>query len=265
MLKKQIVIAIAATLLGTLAVAGQAANEPEHTGHEHAEHHAAHHPHWAYDGSNGPDHWSDLDAQYATCHTGKNQSPINLTHFTDAELPPIQFNYQAGGDEIVNNGHTIQVNYAAGSTITLSGQTFELKQFHAHAPSENQINGKSFPMEAHFVHADDHGNLAVIAVMFEEGAVNAELEKAWKAMPEEEGKSVKLGENLLGTAVMPESTAYYRFSGSLTTPPCSEGVIWLVMKQPVSASKEQIEKFAHTLHHHNNRPVQPTNARLILE
>ncbi|PIX04778.1 MAG: carbonic anhydrase, partial [Gallionellales bacterium CG_4_8_14_3_um_filter_54_18] len=105
----------------------------------------------------------------------------------------------------------------------------------------------------------------VIAVMFEEGAANAELAKAWQAMPEEEGKSAKLSENVLGTAVMPESTAYYRFSGSLTTPPCSEGVIWLVMKQPVTASKEQIEKFAHAMHHPNNRPVQPTNARLILE
>jgi len=260
MLKKQIVIAITAALLSAGAFAEQAATE-----HEHAEHHAAHHAHWAYDGSNGPDHWSDLDAKFATCYTGKNQSPINLTHFTDAELSPIKFNYQAGGDEVVNNGHTIQVNYAAGSTMTLDSQTFELKQFHAHAPSENQINGKSFPMEAHFVHADEHGNLAVIAVMFEEGAANAELAKAWQAMPEEEGKSAKLSENVLGTAVMPESTAYYRFSGSLTTPPCSEGVIWLVMKQPVTASKEQIEKFAHAMHHPNNRPVQPTNARLILE
>lgn len=251
MIKKQIAIAIAAAVLSTAAFA-----------EEHA--HAAH-PHWAYDGAEGPAHWGEMEAAFSTCTTGKNQSPINLTDFVKAELAPIKFDYKSGGDSIVNNGHTVQVHYAPGSTITLNGHTFEVKQFHVHSPSENQINGKSFPMEAHFVHADVNGNLAVVAVMFEEGKTNPELEKAWKSMPHEEGKTVALKENVLGTAVMPENKAYYRFNGSLTTPPCTEGVTWLVLKQAVTASKEQIENFTKVMHHHNNRPLQAVNARAVLE
>jgi len=253
MFKKQIMIALAASVLSTAAFA-------EDHGHEHAAH-----PHWSYDGSEGPDHWSQMEASYSTCSAGKNQSPVNLTGFIKAELAPIKFDYKADGDNIINNGHTVQVNFAEGSFMTLNGHTFGLKQFHVHSPSENQINGKTFPMEAHFVHADVNGNLTVIAVMFEEGKSNAELEKAWKSLPHEAGEKAALKDNVLGTALMPDDKAYYRFNGSLTTPPCTEGVTWLVMKQPVTASKQQIENFTHVMHHHNNRPVQPVNARTILE
>lgn len=253
MFKKQLLVAFATTVLSCTAFAAE---------HQHG--HAAH-PHWTYDGAEGPDHWGELEAAYGACSAGKNQSPVNLTGFTKAELAPIQFDYKTSGDQIINNGHTVQVNFAEGSAITVNGHAFGLKQFHVHAPSENQINGKSFPMEAHFVHADANGNLAVVAVMFEEGATNAELEKAWKAMPHQADEKVALNENVLGTAIMPEDKSYYRFNGSLTTPPCTEGVTWLVLKKPVSASKKQIEEFMHVMHHHNNRPVQLTNARLILE
>lgn len=231
------------------------------------EHHAAAHaaPHWSYDGAAGPNHWAELEAKFSMCSAGKNQSPVNLTNFVKAQLSPIKFDYKAGGHQVLDNGHTIQVNYVPGSTITLDGHVFELKQFHAHAPSENTINGKSFPMEAHFVHADANGNLAVIALMFEEGAANPELDKAWKQMPTKEGEQAELKEPVLGTSVMPDDKAYYRFNGSLTTPPCSEGVTWLVLKKSVTASKEQIERFSEVMHHHNNRPVQPLNARVILE
>ena len=183
----------------------------------------------------------------------------------EADLPEIQINYHAGGNEAVNNGHTIQVNYAAGSTINVDGQSFELKQFHFHSPSENTIEGHSFPMEAHFVHADKDGNLAVIAVMFEEGEANAELAKAWDNMPGNAGEKNTLTSAIDANALLPKSRDYYRFNGSLTTPPCSEGVRWLVMKTFDSTSKEQIEKFTHTMHHANNRPVQPANARLIMQ
>jgi len=246
-------IAIAASVLSAAAFA-------EDHGHEHAAH-----PHWSYDGAEGPDHWSQMEADFSTCSTGKNQSPVNLTNFIKAELAPIKFDYKAGGDQVMNNGHTVQVNFAEGSSMILNDQTFALKQFHVHSPSENQINGKSFPMEAHFVHADTDGKLAVIAVMFEEGKANAELQKAWKSMPHGAGEEVTLKENIIGTAVMPSDKSYYRFSGSLTTPPCTEGVTWLVLKKPVTASKEQIENFTHVMHHHNNRPVQHVNARAILE
>ena len=126
--------------------------------------------HWTYSGHEGPEHWGGLDPAFAVCSSGKSQSPVNLTGMIDGNLPEITINYIAGGNEILNNGHTIQVNYTSGSTVTFNGHSFELQQFHFHAPSENTIEGHSFPMEAHFVHADKDGNLAVIAVMFTEGA-----------------------------------------------------------------------------------------------
>jgi carbonic anhydrase len=218
---------------------------------------------WKYSGEAGPDHWSSLSPEFGSC-AGKNQSPVNLTGFIDAKLKPIAFSYKAGVSEILNNGHTIQLNALPGSGITLDGTRFELKQFHFHAPSENQLNGKSFAMEAHLVHADKDGNLAVVAVMFEEGKPNPAIEQAWAQMPKTEGEHLALAAKVSPLGVLPRHRAYYRFNGSLTTPPCSEGVRWLVMKQPMSASKEQIEAFAHVMHHPNNRPVQALNARAVL-
>jgi carbonic anhydrase len=194
-----------------------------------------------------------------------NQSPINLTNYIEADLPAIKFDYKAGGNEVVNNGHTIQVNYASGSTITVDGQEFELKQFHFHTPSENNIDGKSYPLEAHLVHADKDKNLAVIGVMFEKGEENSALAQAWKKMPEKGGEKESLSENVAAEGILPTDRDYYRFNGSLTTPPCSEGVRWLVMKNPITVSEEQIEKFAHVMHHPNNRPIQKVNARPVLK
>ncbi|MBI3187198.1 MAG: carbonic anhydrase [Gammaproteobacteria bacterium] len=222
--------------------------------------------HWSYEsGKNGPENWGHLEDNFITCSTGKSQSPVNLTNMIEGDLPGIEFAYQAGGELILNNGHTIQVNYKPGSTISVSGHTFELKQFHFHSPSENTILNRSFPMEAHFVHADKAGNLAVVAVMFIEGAKNPELEKAWNRMPEKADDRQSLFINVDARQLLPVIRDYYRFNGSLTTPPCTEGVWWLVMKNHVTASKEQIEKFTHTLHHPNNRPVQPINARMIVQ
>jgi carbonic anhydrase len=194
-----------------------------------------------------------------------NQSPIDLTGLIEAELAPVQFDYKPGGSEVLNNGHTVQVTYAPGSKITLDGREFELKQFHFHAPSENHIEGRSYPMEGHLVHADKDGNLAVVAVMFEEGAANAALTTSWAEMPEKAGQKRRIAEPVSAEGLLPANRDYYRFNGSLTTPPCSEGVRWLVMKDPVTASKEQIERFAHVMHHPNNRPVQPINARTVLQ
>jgi carbonic anhydrase len=220
--------------------------------------------HWAYSGAEGPENWANLSPDYGAC-SGKNQSPIDLTGFVEGDLRPIHFSYQAGGKEILNNGHAVQVNYAPGSKIELDGHVFELKQFHFHAPSENHIDGKSFPMEAHLVHSDEDGNLAVVAVMFEEGVANTALEAAWAEMPEKEGDKHALADPVAAESLLPADRDYYRFNGSLTTPPCSEGVWWLVMKTPVSVSKEEIEHFAHVMHHPNNRPVQPVNARPVLQ
>lgn len=220
---------------------------------------------WGYSGPRGPEHWGKLAPDFDVCSLGKNQSPIDLTAMIDADLEKISFAYEAGGYEITNDGHTIEVSYLPGSTTTVSGHTFELKQFHFHVPGENVIGGQSFPMEAHFVHADASGAKAVIAVLFGEGSPNAELQKAWDQMPDKKGEKHILKEKISADALMPASRDYYRYNGSLTTPPCSEGVWWFVMKNTITASKEQVEKLLHVLHHPNNRPVQPVNARIVAE
>ncbi len=157
------------------------------------------------------------------------------------------------------------MNYAPGSKISVYGHEFELKQYHFHAPSENHINGKSYPMEAHLVHSDKDGNLAVIAVMFVEGKANESLAQAWTHMAEKAGDKHSLSSSVAVEGILPSNRDYYRYSGSLTTPPCSEGVWWIVMKEPVTASKAQIEKFIHAITHPNNRPVQAVNARTVLQ
>ena len=220
--------------------------------------------HWSYTGHEGPEYWGSLKPAYSVCASGKNQSPINLTGFIEADLTPIEFNYLAGGHEVVNNGHTIQVNFKAGSSISLNGHEYDLKQFHFHAPSENLIEGKSYPMEAHLVHADKQGKLAVVALMIEQGSENKELKEAWRKMPNTISASA-LNTLINAASIVPGNQAYYRFNGSLTTPPCSEGVTWLVMKQAIMVSKEQIDKFSHVVHHPNNRPVQAINARTVLK
>ncbi len=222
---------------------------------------------WDYSetGPEGPRYWGELDSKFSICSTGKNQSPVDLTGMVESDLSFITINYQAGGNEILNNGHTIQVNYKPGSTISVNGQEFELKQFHFHSPSENKIRGESMPMEAHFVHADMDGNLAVIALMFRVGDENTELEKAWAFLPVNAGDKNTLSESVNANYLLPDDLDYYRFNGSLTTPPCSEGVLWLVLKNYDVASVEQIHKFTQAMRHPNNRPIQPKNSRLIMK
>jgi carbonic anhydrase len=228
----------------------------------------SHKAHWGYTGHTDPSHWGELSPKYAECAQGKNQSPINIVvaDSKDTNLQDIVFSYNATSNSVVNNGHTIQVNIDDGSAIMIDGKRFELKQFHFHTPSENQIDGKHFPLEAHFVHLDKEGNIAVLALMFEEGKSNTILEKIWSKMPAnaDDKSALTLSSDDIH-ALLPKENAYYRFSGSLTTPPCSEGVRWFVLKTAVNISKEQVEKFLHTMHHANNRPVQNINARKVLQ
>ncbi|RKT46967.1 carbonic anhydrase [Thiocapsa rosea] len=221
--------------------------------------------HWDYSGARGPEHWGEIDPHFIACRSGQAQTPIDIASRIDADLPRIGFHYRPGGHDEVHNGHTIQVDYDAGSTITLDGRDYSLKQFHFHTPSENHVDGKTFPMEAHLVHADTEGHLAVIAVMFEEGPENLALSTPWAAMPRLQGRTAHLGTKASAEALLPADRAYYRFEGSLTTPPCTEGVTWLVMKHPVSASHGQLVKFARAMGHPNNRPIQPLNARVVFE
>ncbi len=226
---------------------------------------AGDHKHWSYEGDHGPAHWGSLHSDFSVCATGKNQSPIDLVRAVEGELAPITINYKAGGTTVLNNGHTVQINYAEGSEIVVEGHSYALKQFHFHTPSENTIAGQSFPLEGHFVHADADGNLAVIGVMFELGAENQELAKAWKYLPLKAGTDAAIADVMNADALLPANRDYFRFNGSLTTPPCSEGVVWMVMKQPLTLSEHQQHQFAELMGHANNRPVQPINARVIVQ
>lgn len=219
--------------------------------------------HWDYSGDVGPENWAKLTPEFHSC-AGQNQSPVNLDGFIEAELAPLKLDYRAGASEVANNGHTVQVAYEPGSTLSLDGKTFQLIQFHFHMPSENQIKGQSYPLEGHLVHADESGNLAVLAVMFKEGERNAVLASLWNAPPAV-GKKQPVSPSINVRDMLPAELDYYRFNGSLTTPPCSEGVRWLVLKQPIVASHAQIEALTQAVGHANNRPLQPVNARVILQ
>ena len=224
-----------------------------------------HAAHWAYEGKEGPEHWAKLKPEFVTCEAGRNQSPINIEEAIDAPLKPLKGIQKVAAKEILNNGHTVQANFKFGNMLLLDDVPYQMKQVHFHAPSENTIKGKSYPLEAHFVHADKNGNLSVIGVMFKEGKANPGLEKLWAQMPKEAGAPIPLKAKVSASEMIPENRDYYRFSGSLTTPPCSEGVRWLLLKTPMTASKEQIEAFEEVMRHHNNRPVQPLNGRVVVE
>ena len=225
---------------------------------------AEQHAHWGYSGETGPENWAKLTPEFGAC-AGKNQTPVNLTGFIKADLKPLKFNYKTGGSQILNNGHTVQVVYDAGSNVVIDGVEYGLKQFHFHAPSENLIQGESYPLEGHFVHADKDGNLAVVTVMFKEGHENTALKNLWAHMPAKEGDKIALSPAFNAQTLFPNNHAYYRFSGSLTTQPCTEGVRWIVLKKPAFVSKAQIDAFKKVMGQDNNRPVQAINAREILE
>jgi carbonic anhydrase len=226
---------------------------------------AQQHPEFGYSGAKGPQHWGGISEHWGTCSAGRNQSPVDIARTTSADLAPIEMDYPTFGTDIVNNGHTIQVNYRPGSTLKADGRTFKLLQFHFHAPSEHHLQGRDFPLEAHLVHQDEQGNLAVVGVLFEERAPNDLISLLWAAMPGGPGQRSMLGNNITALGLLPANRHYFRYSGSLTTPPCSEGVLWLIMREPMSVSREQMQAFERALGFANNRPVQPVNARALLQ
>lgn len=232
---------------------------------ESAGHGEGHDIHWAYDGEGGPQAWGQLKPEFNTCASGKRQSPINIEPNNALAGPaePIQINYQPSNGTVVNNGHTIQVDVDRGNTMTVRGSTYELLQFHFHLPSEERINFKSFAMVAHLVHKNAEGQLAVIGVLIEPGLANTLINKVWTYMPLEAGDKVRMPSGMVDlNELLPKDMRYYQFMGSLTTPPCSEGVLWQVLKQPVTAGKEQIRLFSQ-LFPYNARPTQPTNGRVV--
>ncbi|HTP68505.1 MAG TPA: carbonic anhydrase family protein [Dongiaceae bacterium] len=222
-------------------------------------------PHWTYGGEEGPSAWGKLDSAYATCSIGHTQSPIDIKGAKPADLPALNFDYKAVPLNIIDNGHTIQINYPAGSTLTVGDKTYTLKQFHFHHPSEEHINGRGFAMVAHLVHADSSGNLAVVAVLLAQGEENPLIATLWKNLPAEKGKAVDVpGVTVDMNKLLPADHGYYTFAGSLTTPPCSEGVTWYVLKHQSPVSAEEVAAFA-KIYAKNARPIQPTNGRQIRE
>ena len=224
------------------------------------------HEHWGYSGHEGPEHWAELKSEFATCKNGIRQSPIdiNRTQLLAAQLGDIRFDYQAIAPEVVNNGHTVQVNYANGSAIAVDGEQFQLAQFHFHTPSENTVNGKPFDMEMHLVHKNAQGELAVVGVFFKQGKHNPELEKVWADLPASAGEKKTLADvSVNAVNLLPQKRTYVHFNGSLTTPPCSEGVNWFVMNEPMEASAVQIARFSKLIGR-NARPVQRLNNRFVL-
>ena len=220
--------------------------------------------HWSYDGEGAPANWAKLRADYATCGNGRRQSPIDIRDGIRVDLEPIAFDYKLSQFRIVDTGHTIQVNVGEGSTITVMGRTYRLIQFHFHKPAEERVNGRTYDMGIHFVHRDDEGKLAVVSVLLDKGAENPLIQTLWNNLPLEVNQDVAPSVAIDLKSLLPENRAYYTYMGSLTTPPCTEDVLWMVLKQPMAISPEQIGIFGR-LYKSNARPVQPANGRLIKE
>lgn len=220
--------------------------------------------HWEYTGEDGPSHWATLDSHYESCGKGQHQSPINITQAVKSTLPALEFHYSDSSPTIINNGHTVQVNLPAGNTLTVGDQTYELVQFHFHTPSEEAINGKHTAMVAHFVHKNAAGALGVVAVLLQVGKANSAFGPIFEHLPRPHEK-ISVDDLMLKLAdLLPKNLGYYAFEGSLTTPPCSEGVSWMVLKEPVTLSAGQIKAFRQVIHA-NARPIQPLNDRVIKE
>jgi carbonic anhydrase len=223
---------------------------------------------WSYHGANGPEHWGDLDPEYAACKAGKEQSPIDIRNAEKVELPAIRFEYKSGALKIINNGYTaVRVNYASGNgnLLIVRETRYELRQFHFHHPSEEYIHGKAYDMVIHLMHEASDGKVAAVAVLLKAGRANSTIQQLWEYMPKTEGKE----EEIAGVAVnpaglLPHDTSYYTYMGSVTAPPCTEGVTWYVLKTPVDISAEAISAFV-KLYPHDVRPPQPLNERVVKE
>jgi carbonic anhydrase len=216
---------------------------------------------WTYSAQTGPEHWGELQDDYKLCSTGKAQSPIDIGDAVKADLTPLAFSYRSSSATVLNNGHTIQVSPVDAGGITLSSGDYSLVQLHFHTPSEEKIQGRAYPLVAHFVHRNAAGELAVVAVLFEEGVENPALQSILSNMPKTTGDMVNLPLQNIAD-LLPATRHYYSYMGSLTTPPCSEGVRWHVLTQPVQLSAAQLQAFQ-ALYPMNARPVQPLNGRTV--
>ena len=219
---------------------------------------------WSYEGETGPANWGKINAAWTKCGTGTRQSPIDLRDGMKVDLEQISFDYKPSGFNVVDNGHTVQVNVGGGNFITVQNRSYELVQFHFHRPSEERVNGKGFEMVVHMLHKDPEGRLAMLAVLLERGKGNNMIQTVWNNLPLEKLDVVSPNVVLDVAEMLPQRRDYFTFMGSMTTPPCNEGVLWLVMKQPMQASPAQMALFSR-MYPLNARPVQASSGRMIKE
>jgi len=220
--------------------------------------------HWSYEGESGPANWSKINSDWSKCSVGNRQSPIDIRDGMKVDLEQIAFDYHPSGFNVTDNGHTVQVMVAPGNYLSVAGRTYELQQFHFHRPAEERVNGKGFEMVVHLVHKDPEGRLAVLALLLERGKPQPTIQTVWNNLPLEKGDTAAPTIVLDPADMLPQRRDYYTFMGSLTTPPCTEGVLWLVMKEPVQASPAQLALFSR-LYPFNARPVQASSGRMIKE
>lgn len=218
--------------------------------------------HWGYTGHEGPNNWGNLAPEYILCKDGKHQSPIDISHAVKSNLQPIKTHYKSTPVKVINNGHTIQVNYKPGSYMTIGSHRYELLQFHFHSPSENTVNGQAFDMEMHLVHKADNGEIAVLSVLLKKGKENTALQKIWDNMPASANQTKSSNQSINVTELLPSKKSYWQFTGSFTTPPCTEDVVWNVLQNSPTVSESQVKKFLSTIGE-DARPVQPVNGRTI--
>ena len=222
-------------------------------------------PHWGYTGDVGPEHWGALEPDFKTCEIGKQQSPIDITGAIETKLGDLELAYEATPLRILNNGHTVQINYAPGSSLTARGRAYEIVQFHFHTPSEHTISGRHFPMELHIVHQNTAKELAVLGVFLDTGAENAALAPIWASLPMHEAPETTVsGVTVNVKQLLPSSMEYYQYLGSLTTPPCTENVLWLVLREPIRVSAAQVAKFKSAIPM-DARPTQQQNQRFVYQ
>ncbi|MDH5446771.1 MAG: carbonic anhydrase family protein [Gammaproteobacteria bacterium] len=224
------------------------------------ENHEFHKADWDY---RDPSGWGSIKEDYHLCKNGTRQSPIDITSTKPARLSHISFNYRKGAKTIVNNGHTIQVDMHKGNYIVVSGKRYELLQFHFHTPSEHTVDGKPADMVAHFVHKASDGELAVVGVLFKACQENNTISQIWRRIPVKAGQKKKMSRKINVLNMLPKNRGYYMYSGSLTTPPCTEGVKWMVLKNTVPVSDAQVKTFADLIDN-NARPVQEKYHRTVL-
>ncbi|MCY3971945.1 MAG: carbonic anhydrase family protein [Acidobacteria bacterium] len=220
-------------------------------------------PEWGYEPHNGPAVWGRLDPAYETCSLGGEQSPIDLNRARSAQVDPVEFEYRSSRSTVENTGHSIQVNPEPGSGLVVGGVRFELEQFHFHHGAEHTIEGVRLPLEMHFVHRSEGGSLVVVGVLFREGPANLALVPVWSGLPGIAGPPRPVADAVDLPALLPEHRTSWRYSGSLTTPPCTEGVAWIVLTEPLTLSAGQIDAFA-AIFPNNYRPVQPLGERVLV-